>query len=104
MAKFMKVGVRPFREKYSEVVEQMKRSMLNYINSLHEAARQQADERQGTDYGPAAKIMLRSDGLPILPHPDTWRSGLKRILENLLREYLGQHYSASAAFVLFLFL
>jgi hypothetical protein len=92
MAPMMGVNVRPFRDKFKDSVDQIKRSMLNYVKSLQVASgEREMDEAEDEDVVP--QITMTEAGLPIVPDPTAWRGQLKKTMEPLLRMYLGQHYS-----------
>jgi hypothetical protein len=93
MAPMMGVNVHPFQEKFKDMVDQVKRSMLHYVKNLLVAAgEREFAEGDESDLMPPIMNMTES-GLPILPDPNAWQGQVKKTIEPFLQMYLGQHYS-----------
>jgi hypothetical protein len=93
MAPMMGVNVPPFREKFRDTVDQVKRNMLKYVkNLLIAAGEREIAESDDNDLMPPI-MKVTASGLSILPDPNAWKGQVKKMLEPFLRMYLGQHYS-----------
>lgn len=100
MAELVGIRVPSFREKYEDLVDNMKRSVLHYVTGLQTAAGQMRmnatngmTEVDHAEVDHAGKIKLTELGYPVLPNPDAWRGHIKKHTEPLLRTYLNYHYS-----------
>jgi hypothetical protein len=90
MSKMMNVNTRLFRDKYRDVVEQVKRCLLQYVKSMREAAEERIAENEAD---PVAALKMTEKGYPIMPDAKIWKAGQRKDLERLVRTYLSMHYS-----------
>lgn len=101
MAELVGVRVPSFREKYEELVDNMKRSILHYVTKLPTAGQMvniattsaTAEEDDHAEVDHAGKMKLTELGYPVLPNPEAWRGHVKKHTEELLRRYLNYNYS-----------
>jgi hypothetical protein len=97
MAELVGARVPSFREKYEDLVNNMKRSMLHYVTGLQTRASQMVNNATAEDdhaeVDHAGQMKLTELGFPVLPNPEAWRGHVKKHTEELLRRYLNYHYS-----------
>ena len=87
-----------FTDRYEDQVEEMKRSFLQFMKSMHTRISgnvgADADVAAGAGAGAGADdqgVKVTSEGYPIIPKEVT-EQGSKKKAEDILRAYLGQHY------------
>lgn len=84
MAPMMGVNVPPFREKFRDTVDQVKRSMLKYVKNLLIAAGERELAEGDDNYLMPPIMNMTESGLPILPDPNAWKGQVKKTLEPFL--------------------
>lgn len=92
MAKLSDIGGRLFRDKYRDLVDQLKRSILQYVMMLRDLAEQRDAELEGAELDPSAAFKVTDLGFPILPEPVAWKDKPKKELERVVRTFMSKHY------------
>lgn len=80
-----------FEKRHKDLATEMKRNVGLYVKSLKQLLNPAStlDDRQAV---PALKVELDSAGFPKIQASIPWAKCKKRHLEDLLREYISQHY------------
>jgi len=91
IANVMGISASQFVNQHKDKIDEMKRLLLDYIKGLRQASARNDAER--TSQSPADFIKINDNGYPILPDNLYFDNLRKTDLEELLRTYLGWHYS-----------
>ena len=96
LAGLLGVPSKSFEETYHEKCVDMKRTVLEYVKTLHAVKLTGAGAGIGVQFGQGSiRIEQDSDGFPIAPSPASWEKITKDDLERLYRLYITQHYCMS---------
>ena len=87
----MGISASQFVNQHKDKIDEMKRLLLDYIRGLRQASARNDAER--TSHSPADFIKINDNGYPVLPDNLYFDNLRKTDLEELLRTYLGWHYS-----------
>ena len=95
MAQMMNVNMKPFREKFKDPVDHIKRSLLQYAKSLQEAAGEREVNRATAKNAPELQMKRTELGFSILQNSEAWKGRLMKNIELVLHANLGQHFRES---------
>jgi hypothetical protein len=87
----MGISASSFVNQHKDKIDEMKRLLLDYTKGLRQASAR--NEPVGSSDSPADLITINDNGYPVLPDNIYFDNLRKTELEELLRTYLGWHYS-----------
>lgn len=108
IAELLGVPAKSFNEIYTDLAEDIQRSVLEYVNKLRAAkspgAGGNAAHAGSEDNAGAGPISIEIDPnrFPIAPCPASLKNVTKEQLEKLYRSYMTQHYRMCSPFMLVL--
>jgi hypothetical protein len=83
----------PFDVMYPDKTKEMKRTVLEYLKTLHRQHTSGADARNtNADIDNEATLEIHQSGFPVAPRLNSWRKITRGKLEPLYRMYITQHY------------
>ena len=90
MADMVKMPVESFVDKQADLVKNMKRKLLQYAQTLLRPAEGVVEDEAS---GPVDTFLMTDSGFPILSDVMDLNGLRQKDLAQMLRTYLGQHYS-----------
>ncbi|KAF8804320.1 hypothetical protein BYT27DRAFT_7213959 [Phlegmacium glaucopus] len=95
IADVMGIPAQSFADMHKDKIDELKRHLMDYVKSLQQMTGlvSDAEARDSRALPPEWQVQITEDGYPRVPHPVPLEDLRKGELDEVLRSYLGWHYS-----------